>query len=277
MLNDPRKYTATVNLRGQAVRVAWSFWEGTGGKTPWIFLHGMGSSRWAYADLLSRAPLDGRYYALDLPGFGDSGLPPFTQTLGDFREALRQFIDLLGERAPVLVGHSFGGMVAGDFAGACPDRVGGLILVSSAGYFPPHNAMSPSPWPWVNRIGLWVTGMDHWGNRMLEALGLDPQRIPPESRRRMRYGWRRAREMARMGKFYEVPEFVKNIVASGVPAAAIHGDRDILFPLSEVRQAVGGAFPVLVEPGAGHLPYDYDMEEFVALLNQAARTVNPAP
>ncbi len=270
MLRDERKKSAQIVLRGEPVTLVWSQWEGTGDPQPWIFLHGMGSSRFAYVDLLAAHPLPGRYWALDLPGFGDSGLPRFVQTLGDFREALKQFIALTGLEKPILVGHSFGGMVAGDFAAAYPAMIGGLILVSSAGYFPPSNAMEPTPWVFINRIGLWVTSLDYWGNQMLRALGLDPHAVPALSRRRMRYGWRRAKEMARMGKFYDTPGFVPKIQAAHVPTAAVHGDRDILFPLPKVLQSVSGAFPVLVESGAGHLPYDYDLPRFTYLLRQAA-------
>ncbi|AUW93019.1 hypothetical protein BXT84_02850 [Sulfobacillus thermotolerans] len=274
MLYDPQKKTAMVTVRGRPVRLAWSEWPGTGQSQSWIFLHGMGSSRWAYADLLQQAPVAGHYYALDLPGFGDSSLPPFRQTLNDFQEALGRFIAHLGEPKPILVGHSFGGMVAGVFAAAHPRRVKGVILVSSAGYFPPLNALSPTRWRWINQIGLWVTSMDFFGNRMLRALGLDPHQVSPISRRRMRYGWRRAREMARMGQFYDAPDFVARLVAADIPIAAIHGDRDILFPLSDVKRLVQGAFPIFVAQGAGHLPYDYDLMTFVRLLKQAGDVVS---
>jgi pimeloyl-ACP methyl ester carboxylesterase len=168
-------------------------------------------------------------------------------------------------------------MVAGDFAAAYPQLIDGLILVSSAGYFPPCNAMKPTPWAFVNRIGLWVTSLDYWGNQMLRALGLDPHKVPVLARQRMRYGWRRAREMARMGQFYDTPGFVSKIRAAKVPTAAIHGDRDVLFPLPKVLETVAGAFPVLVEQGAGHLPYDYDLLRFTQLLRETAQLVIHEP
>ncbi len=273
MLSDVRKRVTAITLRGRPLRLAWSFWPGTGENT-WVFIHGMGSSRWAFADLLERHPVKGQYLAVDLPGFGDSELPRFTPRLDDFWEALHQLIAHLHLSSPVLVGHSFGGMVAGELVSAYPRDVGGLVLVASAGYFPPQNAMKTSPWPWLNRVGIWVTSLDFYGNRILQALGLNPENIPVKTRRRMRWGWRRAKEMARMRQFYESPQFVKRIHQSRVPTVAIHGDNDILFPLSEVIACVNSAFPVLVLPGAGHLPYDYNLNGFIGLLQQAERIID---
>ncbi len=254
------------------MRLAWSLWPGTEEKT-WVFIHGMGSSRWAFAELLERYPVTGQYLAVDLPGFGDSQLPRFTQSLEDFTDALHQLIRQLDLNKPVLVGHSFGGMVAGELVSYYPKEAGGLVLVASAGYFPPRNAMKTLPWPWLNRIGILASSVDIYGNQILRALGLNPASIPAEVRQRMRWGWRRAREMARMRQFYDAPQFVSRIVESQVPTVAIHGENDILFPLPEVLKRVNSAFPVLVLPGAGHLPYDYDLPGFVSLLQKAEKII----
>ncbi len=273
VLADPRKQTTVILLRDRPLRLVYSLWPGQSERPPWIFIHGMGSSRWAFADLLVRRPVPGQYLAVDLPGFGDSMLPPFVQTLDDFREAVHQLIEQLHLVRPILVGHSFGGMVAGSVVSHYPQDVGGLVLVASAGYFPPDNAMKTLPWTWLNRIGIWITSFDFYGDRMLQALGLNPSQIPPITRERMRYGWRRAKEMARMREFYAAPNFVEDIAQSRVPTVVIHGDRDILFPLPKVREAIGSAFPLLVLPGAGHLPYDYDLDRFIGLLNEAYQMI----
>ncbi len=273
VLADPRKQTTVILLRDRPLRLVWSLWPALGEGPTWIFIHGMGSSRWAFADLLAQRPVPGQYLAVDLPGFGDSQLPPFVQTLDDFRDAVHQLIQQLHLRQPILVGHSFGGMVAGRVVSDFPSDVGGLVLVASAGYFPPENAMKTLPWTWLNRIGIWITSFDFYGDRMLQALGLNPSEIPPSTRERMRYGWRRAKEMARMREFYPAPNFVEHIFQSTVPTVAIHGDRDILFPLPKVREAIGSAFPLLVLQGAGHLPYDYDLDGFIVLLNEAYQRI----
>lgn len=65
----------------------------------------------------------------DLRGFGESPLPggPFSHV-----EDVRALLEHLGLRRADLVGNSFGGRVALDFALAHPERTGALVLVDSA-------------------------------------------------------------------------------------------------------------------------------------------------
>lgn len=65
--------------------------------------------------------------AVDLPGFGASAPPPTAWGSAEYAEALLELFDLMIER-PVLLGHSFGGRVALQFAALYPDRIGGLVL-----------------------------------------------------------------------------------------------------------------------------------------------------
>lgn len=78
-----------------------------------------------------------RAIALDLPGFGEAGLPRGPQAPW---EDVLQTIDLLTDRPVALVGNSFGGAVALRVAARAPDRVAALALVSA-----PAPGASPSP------------------------------------------------------------------------------------------------------------------------------------
>lgn len=252
-------------------RMAYVHWPGVG--TPLVLLHGMGSSRQAFYSLMDRRPYPGPSYALDLPGFGASSLPSGRQDLDDFVRAVANFLTALNLPPVLLLGHSFGGMVAGETAIAYPHRIRGVILVATAGVIEPEHALQPTPYVCINRLGIWLMGLDCFGNRMLTGLGLDPARLSASVRRRMRYGWRRAREMARMGTFYQSPQLADRLTESGVPVVAIHGNRDLLFPLEKILATVSGRFPVLVQPGAGHLPYDYDLDAFLCLFHRAVSLI----
>lgn len=234
-----------------------------------VFLHGMGSSRLAFVDLWEHHPVKGNYYAMDFLGFGGSSLPKRRQAIPDYVWTVMSFMQALAIHRPILIGHSFGGMVAGEVAIRYPDRIQGIVLISSAGLVEPQHTLEPSSSILLNRLGIWVTSFDRFGNRMLQSLGLDPHTLSNETRQRMRYGWRRAREMARMRRFYQVSDFLKRLQDSRVPTVLIHGDRDPLFPLELIRREISGTFPVLVQEGAGHLPYDYDLETFSQLFLKA--------
>jgi pyruvate dehydrogenase E2 component (dihydrolipoamide acetyltransferase) len=101
--------------------------QGSGGE-PVVLLHGFGGdlNNWLFnAPALSG---DRAVYALDLPGHGGS-----VKEARDLVGALREFLDSQGLAAAHLVGHSMGGLVAGELAAASPDRVLSLTLIAPAG------------------------------------------------------------------------------------------------------------------------------------------------
>lgn len=101
-----------------------------------VFLHGFGgqANQWRYQ--LQQFSLDNRVIALDLRGHGRSDGPPEGYDMPRVVEDVRMSVDALSVQAPfVLVGHSFGGAVAAEFAAAYPDLLSGLVLVATAGEF----------------------------------------------------------------------------------------------------------------------------------------------
>jgi pimeloyl-ACP methyl ester carboxylesterase len=71
-----------------------------------------------------------RFHAirLDIRGFGRSAMPPGRFS---YHHDLEVLLDHLAVAQASLVGCSFGGQIAIDFALACPDRVSSLVLVSA--------------------------------------------------------------------------------------------------------------------------------------------------
>lgn len=247
------------------------------GKAPVVWIHGMGAYRETFHPLFAEPPVAARHIAPDLPGFGDSGHWRHRHQLADYVRAMVQFLDALGIEQAMLVGHSFGGMIAGETLIHHPERVRGVILVSSAGWFFPENALQPTPWVFVNRIGIWITGMHWFGRRMMAALGVDASRIDAEDQRRFQWGWRHAYEMARMGTFYDSPDFADRVVAAGKPIAAIHGTRDRLFPLARVRDIIGDRLPLWPIGGAGHVPFFSHPDAFKSAFRDAFESLAASP
>ncbi len=242
-----------------------------------VWIHGMGSYRETFHSVLTYPPVAARHLAIDLPGFGDSGRPRTKQTLADYAEAVNQFLSAVNGVGAILSGHSFGGMVAGETAARYPDRVGGVILTSAAGWMDPINALSPTRFIWVNRVGIWMTGMEWFGRRMLKALGVDPKTVSRDDRRRLRYGWRRAYEMARMGAFYHSPQFAQRLFAASLPTAVIHGSRDSLFPLQPVRAIINNQSPVWAIEGSGHVPFLSHPRQFSRVFREAFAYIQNSP
>lgn len=107
------------------------------GEQALVFVHGnYASSRW-WAPQLERLPFSVRGFAPDLRGCG--GQEGHTQSsngvdglsVRDLADDLKQFVDALHLKHPILVGHSLGGVIVTEYAVTYPDQVGGLVLVDS--------------------------------------------------------------------------------------------------------------------------------------------------
>jgi long-chain acyl-CoA synthetase len=102
-----------------------------------VFLHGFGGNarQWIYQ--LTHFSERDRAVALDLRGHGDSDRPegPYdVGTLVDDLEAAFEALDLPSRF--VLIGHSFGGALAVEYALRHPQKVERLVLIAAAGEFP---------------------------------------------------------------------------------------------------------------------------------------------
>lgn len=69
-------------------------------------------------------------------GRSDAG-PPESWTLPTWAADVRGLCDVLGVDRPVVLGLSFGGFVAQQYAFSYPERIAGLILISTGPRFPP--------------------------------------------------------------------------------------------------------------------------------------------
>jgi pimeloyl-ACP methyl ester carboxylesterase len=108
-------------------------WHCWGGGQPVVLLHG-GSGSWTHwvRNITALVENNCRVIAADLPGFGDSALPPDGRD-GDvmphwLETGLNQ---ILGDQACTIVGFSFGAMVGTLMAAQFAQRVNRLVLVGA--------------------------------------------------------------------------------------------------------------------------------------------------
>ena len=100
-----------------------------------LLLHGLG--HWtdgAWGRLVPLLAPVLRCIAIDLPGFGASDKPDVRYDRLFFRRIVDGAAGALGLGRFALVGHSLGGFIAADWAGAHPDRVTRLALIAPAGF-----------------------------------------------------------------------------------------------------------------------------------------------
>ena len=129
------------------------------GKGPTVlFLHGWGLDHRAYLGVVERIAQEGvRVLAPALPGFGGTGeLHDEEHSFAGYARWVNRFVEQTTEPETrlMVVGHSFGGGVAIEFAHDFPDRVSSLLLVNSIGGSAWHDdgvirAMADRPlWDW---------------------------------------------------------------------------------------------------------------------------------
>ncbi len=77
-----------------------------------VLLHGWGQNIAMMEPLGKNLCNNNRITILDFPGFGSSQTPSFAYTIYDYTEFLKEFLDEVKVKKPILIGHSFGGRVA---------------------------------------------------------------------------------------------------------------------------------------------------------------------
>ncbi len=98
---------------------------------PLVFLHGFPLSRGVWQKQIEGFRESYRVIAPDLRGLGDSETQPGPATMAQCAADLRALLEQLATGPMVLIGHSMGGYVALAFARQFPEKLRGLVLVST--------------------------------------------------------------------------------------------------------------------------------------------------
>jgi pimeloyl-ACP methyl ester carboxylesterase len=99
-----------------------------------IMIHGLRGTHHGL-DLIAKQMNGYQVIVPDLPGFGESKPMDSEHSIENYVKWLYQFmIDLNLDKPPVLLGHSFGGIITSYYAKKYPDTITKLILVNPIGY-----------------------------------------------------------------------------------------------------------------------------------------------
>ncbi|WP_079032480.1 alpha/beta fold hydrolase [Streptomyces specialis] len=246
-----------------------------------LLIHGNATTPRDWWRIMRELSATHRVVAPALPGYGDTG------PLGNVRPArlvafLTAFLDELGVDRVIAVGHSFGGLLAGEFTLTHPGRVTRLVLADSAGLgravSPVLIAQSLLPPPVATAL---VKALTLPGADVARVLGLatqfrQPWRVPLfvwVSQLRLSHAptfLRTSFTVIRVGVGLLGQRFVLTgrLDEIRVPTLLIWGLTDSEFPVWQAWSAAQ-RLPlgrVVVIPGAGHPSYLECHEEFVDAL-----------
>ena len=123
MSSEFEKTAHAFEVSGTALEVAAIQRDGV--RTPIVFLHGFGSTKEDYADIVRHPAFDGRpFLAYDAPGCGETVCADLSKISIPFLvETASAMLTRAGIERFHLVGHSMGGLTALMLADAHPDRV----------------------------------------------------------------------------------------------------------------------------------------------------------
>ena len=107
---------------------------GNGDTTPVICVHGLGGNWQNWLETIPRLAQDRRVLALDLPGFGESPMPPEKISISGYGQTVVDFARAVGIEGEVdIIGNSMGGFVAAEIGINSPDFARRIVLCSAAG------------------------------------------------------------------------------------------------------------------------------------------------
>lgn len=132
--------------RSGEVRIAYELRGTLYSRRPWLVLiQGMGFDRFGWEPVLRKLLRHFRLVLVDNRGSGGSDLPTGSFGVADMATDIVAVLDAAGVRRAHVMGASLGGMVAQELAVDHPERVAGLVLVSTTPGWPfayPMPAMS---------------------------------------------------------------------------------------------------------------------------------------
>jgi pimeloyl-ACP methyl ester carboxylesterase len=257
-----------------------------------LLLHGLGADHTTWDPVIDQLARRYTVIAPDLLGHGQSAKPRADYTLGGYANGMRDLLTVLGIERVTLVGHSFGGGVAMQFAYQFPERTERLVLVGSGGLGPhvtPVIRMISTPGFEFLMAPLTLPGVRHVTAAAMRGL--------------KRTGIKEFRDFDEVAAIYEtfqeydarsaiahvtraVVDWRGQIVTmadrayltEAMPLCVIWGEDDRVIPATHASLASELAPSARVEiiANAGHFPHKDHPERFVRIVNDFVRKTQPA-
>jgi pimeloyl-ACP methyl ester carboxylesterase len=230
-------------------RMVWRAW---GEGPPLLLLHGSAGSWHHFIRNIDALAAHRTVWAPDMPGCGESALPPRPDDGDSFAEVIAAGLrEILGAALPVdVVGFSLGGVIGGRLAVHAPDAVRRLILIDTGGMATPARGVDTVSLRGLEGDALWAA---HKHN--LLAIMLHREESVDDLALHLQ------QTKARMGRLKPAPLVLPDKLYELLPHIraqldGLWGEHDWMHPGPEVHEAVLRRFQpeavVVPIPGAGH-------------------------
>jgi pimeloyl-ACP methyl ester carboxylesterase len=257
-----------------------------------LLLHGLACDHRTWDPVIGRLAEEFTVVAPDFLGHGASDKPRADYTVAGYANGMRDLLTILGIDKATVVGHSFGGGVAMQFAYQFPERTERLMLVDPGGLgrevTPLIRAISfPG---WVYAAGLMtlpgVRQLGQRGLRAARATGLKQTRdlgevaeiletwADPRARRALAHLVRAAIDWR--GQVQSMRD--RAYLTEHMPMHIVWGRDDLVIPVKQAHEAreIAPTAEVTIYDDAGHFPHKDHPEEFAELVIDWVRRTRPA-
>jgi pimeloyl-ACP methyl ester carboxylesterase len=257
-----------------------------------LLLHGLGCDHTTWAPVMESLARTHTVIAPDLLGHGSSDKPRADYSVGGYANGMRDLLTVLGVDTATVVGHSFGGGVAMQFAYQYPERTERLVLVASGG-------LGPDVSPAIRAI---TTPGFHHVMGLLSAPGL--RHVATATMRLLaRSRMSQVRDLGEVADIYDsfkdprtraaIRHVVRAVVdwrgqivtmadraylTEAMPMCVVWGADDMVIPVSHASNASALAPSARIEivPNAGHFPHRDHPERFVKIVRDFMRSTEPS-
>jgi len=256
-----------------------------------LLLHGIAGSSLTWVPAMRLLQSDYTVLAPDFLGHGASEKPLGDYSLGNLATVMRDLLNLLGIDRVTVVGQSFGGGVAMQFAYQFPERCERLVLVDAGGLGREVN--------WILRLAtlpgaeyvmpaLFPAFMGTWGDSVGRLLGGRGFRNAEAVEM-----WRSYRSLTESESRRAFVRTVRSVIDPGgqsvsavdrlyltahMPTLIVWGDHDRIIPLDHAyraHEAIPNSRLEVIE-GVGHYPHVEEPVRFVEILRDFLRTTEPS-
>lgn len=251
-----------------------------------VLIHGAlnTSADWLAGPFAAIAGEGVRVTAIDRPGCGRSRRPRFTGTPRDQAEQIRSGLDILGIGRPLIVAHSFGGLVALAYAELFPDALSHLVLVAPLAFPEPrpleHSFLMPRSAPFLGPLisGAAEATIDLPMLKLFQKMMFSPQKVPDDWEADYPYlDMLKPEAMVAQGEDAAAmlpfaPAGLIDVARIRTPTHILHGSSDRVVRIETHGRALARLMPNarLTEiEGVGHMPHQVRTDLLVGAVRAA--------
>jgi pimeloyl-ACP methyl ester carboxylesterase len=259
-----------------------------------LLIHGVGCDSRSWEPVLAKLAQRFTVIAPDLLGHGESDKPRADYSLPAFANGMRDLLATLGIDRVTIVGHSFGGGVAMQFAYQYPQLVERVVLVSAGGVAKdvslalrlaamPMGAealamlRAPGVMPVMRRFGRTVAsvfGSTKFGRDVADVVEMlegfqDPAGLAAFARTLRSVVDTRGQFVTMLDRTYLV---------QSLPVQIIWGEDDLIIPVEhahKAHEAIPGSRVEIFEE-SGHMPFHDHPDRFVEVVERFIDSTQPA-